>query len=307
MTALFCLMPYLLSAFVYLIPMISFLPFSMKTKEKLFLFFILLTNIFLIGFLFGNIGVIFLLLSSGAYIAYINSNRFINIGILIVSYLFCVLWDNIFSLIWDTFISPVATLRSFKHDYFNIMLSMSAYIEAGDTDGLKMYFEKEIAPLNKKLQSDTAHLNQLENLDIAELKSLVTAKLLYAAELNIQIQVEIPEKLSPPPVNTVDLTRILGIFLDNAIEAAIEASPAFIHFAAVSLTEGWSFVIENSYIDKGIPLGNLMKGNVSTKGSNRGIGLHNAQKLIAQYDHVFLETESRSGIFTQKLQILRKS
>lgn len=43
-----------------------------------------------------------------------------------------------------------SSLRSFKHDYSNIMLSMSGYIEANDMDGLKEYFDKEILPLSKK-------------------------------------------------------------------------------------------------------------------------------------------------------------
>ena len=434
MTTVFCLMPYLLSVFAYLIPISFFLPFQLRIKEKIFLFLILLTNILLIGFCLGNIGVIILLLSSGCYIAYIHSDRFLNIGILIASYLFCVLWDNLFSLVWDTFISPVSelpasyknysifvlsylfllvvicpliakplkrlidrlrlrlsgqvaviifinlllslfiflfnivigehvgysrnvimfncilfacyfmidsilivnlinahmdkmsrqmqqdaynrlqdyttqvenmysSLRSFKHDYFNIMLSMSGYIETGDMDGLKNYFESEIAPLNQKIRSDTSHLNQLINIEMTELKSLVSIKLLYAAELNIDIQVEIPEKIPALPVNTVDLTRIIGIFLDNAIEAALETEHPFLHFAVVSSLGECLFIITNSYVDKGIPFGILMKQNISTKGPNRGIGLPNARKLIAEYDHIFLETEMEHSIFTQRLRI----
>ena len=53
-----------------------------------------------------------------------------------------------------------SSLRSFKHDYSNIMLSMSGYIEANDMDGLKEYFDKEILPLSKKITKNTAHINQ---------------------------------------------------------------------------------------------------------------------------------------------------
>lgn len=36
-----------------------------------------------------------------------------------------------------------SSLRSFKHDYSNIMLSMSGYIETNDMEGLREYFEKK--------------------------------------------------------------------------------------------------------------------------------------------------------------------
>lgn len=37
-------------------------------------------------------------------------------------------------------------LRSFKHDYINILLSISGYIENGDVDELKNYFDNKIFP-----------------------------------------------------------------------------------------------------------------------------------------------------------------
>lgn len=40
--------------------------------------------------------------------------------------------------------SMYSSLRSFKHDYSNIMLSMSGYIESNDMEGLSDYFNKEI-------------------------------------------------------------------------------------------------------------------------------------------------------------------
>lgn len=41
-------------------------------------------------------------------------------------------------------------LRSFKHDYVNILLSMSGYIEHGDMDELKDYFENKGNRLQKQ-------------------------------------------------------------------------------------------------------------------------------------------------------------
>lgn len=388
----------------------------------------------LIGFVVGNIGVILLIISTCIYIALLNPNRLMNICVFIATYLFCVLWDNLFSLVWDTFIYPIAnlqshftyyviyiisyivllacicpvigrllhlvirkihtglskqlllliatnlatclfiflfnivigeyvgysrniitfncilfacyfiistvlivniikahmekvdiemrqdsynrlqeytnqienmysSLRSFKHDYSNIMLSMSGYIEANDMDGLRDYFDKEILPLSKNITKNTAHINQLINIKTTELKSIISSKLLYAIELNINVGIEVTDEVTSIPMDTLDLCRVIGIFLDNAIEATLETDQPTIRFALINLDTEYIFIISNTFLEKGIPYATLSKPNVSTKGVNRGIGLYNAHEIIAKYNHVFLDTEIKNKSFVQRLQI----
>ena len=108
--------------------------------------------------------------------------------------------------------SMYSSLRSFKHDYSNIMLSMSEYFEANDMEGLRSYFNKEILPLSRKITKNTAHINQLMNIKITELKSILSSKLLYAIELNIDVSIEVTDEVISLPMNTLDLCRIAGIF-----------------------------------------------------------------------------------------------
>lgn len=428
------ILPYVLCVFSYLLPIYCFLPFKLKLKQIIVLSTILLINILLIGFVLGNMGVILLIISTCVYIASLNPNCIINICVFIATYLFCVLWDNLFSLVWDIFIYPVAdlqshltyyivyiisyilllacicpilgrllylvihrihtglskqllllittnlltclfiflfniaigdyigysrsvitfncilfacyfiistilivniikshmekvnldirqdsynrlqeytnqienmysSLRSFKHDYSNIMLSMSGYIEANDMDGLKEYFDKEILPLSKKITKNTAHINQLMNIKTTELKSIISSKLLYAIELNINVNIEVTDEIVSLPIDTLDLCRVIGIFLDNAIEATLETDQPSIRFALINLETEYIFVISNTFLEKGIPYAALAKPNVSTKGANRGIGLYNAHEIISRYNHAFLDTEIQDKIFVQRLQL----
>lgn len=428
------ILPYFLSVFSYLLPICCFLPFKLKFRQKVILFFILLINMLLIGFVVGNIGVILLIISTCIYITLLNPNRLMNICVFIATYLFCVLWDNLFSLVWDTFIYPIAdlqshftyyviyiisyivllacicpvigrllhlvirkihtglskqlllliatnlatclfiflfnivigeyvgysrniitfncilfacyfiistvlivniikahmekvdiemrqdsynrlqeytnqienmysSLRSFKHDYSNIMLSMSGYIEANDMEGLRDYFDKEILPLSKNITKNTAHINQLINIKTTELKSIISSKLLYAIELNINVGIEVTDEVTSIPMDTLDLCRVIGIFLDNAIEATLETDQPTIRFALINLDTEYIFIISNTFLEKGIPYATLSKPNVSTKGVNRGIGLYNAHEIIAKYNHIFLDTEIKNKSFVQRLQI----
>lgn len=198
-----------------------------------------------------------------------------------------------------------SSLRSFKHDYSNIMLSMSGYIETNDMEGLREYFEKEILPLGKNVAKNTAHLNQLMNIKTTELKSIISSKLLYAIELNIKVTIEVTDEIADIPMDTLDLTRVIGIFLDNAIEAALETDAPSINFALIHLEAEYIFIISNSFLEKGIPYAALAKPNVSTKGTNRGLGLYNAHEIITKYNSVFLDTEIQDEQFVQRLRITK--
>lgn len=198
-----------------------------------------------------------------------------------------------------------SSLRSFKHDYSNIMLSMSGYIEAGDMEGLQTYFNDEIIPANKKLSKNTACLNQLMNLKIIELKSIISAKLLYALEQGITVAIEITEEIVHIPMDALDLSRVLGIFLDNAIEAALETQAPSIAFAIISLEKEYLLIISNTFLDYGLSTAALRQPTVSSKGTNRGIGLYNAREIISKYGNVFWDTETNETHFTQRLRILQ--
>lgn len=433
-TQLLQILPYFLSVFTYLLPIYFFLPFKLRLKQITVLFAIILINMLLIGFVFGNIGVILLIISVCIYLALQSSNRLTNICVFIATYLFCVLWDNLYSLLWDTYIYPIeelqthliyyiiyiisyilllacicpfvgqllhrvvqkmntspskhflllivinlvscllifyfnivfgeyigynrkiitfncilfisyfiistilivniikshmqkvdmdmrqdaynrlqeytsqienmySSLRAFKHDYSNIMLSMSGYIESDDMDGLKLYFDKEILPLSHKITKNTAHLNQLMNIKTIELKSIISSKLLYAIELNINVYIEAANEIAHIPMDTLDLSRIIGIFLDNAIEATLETDNPAIRFAIIESDTEYVFIISNTFLEKGIPYATLAKPYVSTKGANRGIGLYNAHEIIKKYDHVFLDTQIQDLTFIQHLKI----
>ena len=85
-------------------------------------------------------------------------------------------------------------LRSFKHDYVNILLSLSGYIEDGDMDRLKFFFESKIFPTKNLITKGDYKLNQLSNIGVLEIKSLLSAKMIYAHELGIDITIDIPGK-----------------------------------------------------------------------------------------------------------------
>ena len=197
-------------------------------------------------------------------------------------------------------------LRSFKHDYVNILLSLSGYIEDGDMDRLKFFFESKIFPTKNLITKGDYKLNQLSNIGVLEIKSLLSVKMIYAHELGIDITIDIPGKVESFLIDTVDLARILGIFLDNAIEAALETEQPQIGLNIIQDKTGVSIIISNSFRDNGVMLHKLKRKGFSTKAGHQGIGLWNAQKIISSYDNVLLETTMKCSYFIQHIELTDK-
>ena len=195
------------------------------------------------------------------------------------------------------------SLRSFKHDYVNILLSLSGYIEDGDMDRLKDFFESKIFPTKNLITGEDYKLNQLSNISVLEIKSLLSAKMIYAHESGIDITIDIPDKVESFLIDTVDLARILGIFLDNAIEATLETEQPQIGLNIIQNKTGVSIIISNRFRDNGIMLHTLKQKGFSTKIGHQGIGLGNAQKIISSYDNVLLETTMKCDYFTQHIEL----
>ena len=198
-------------------------------------------------------------------------------------------------------------LRSFKHDYINILTSLSGYIENGDMAGLKDFFEKKILPTEKLITQGDYKLNQFSNIAVLEIKSLISAKMIYAHEMGIDVTIDIPDCVSGFSMDTVDLARILGIFLDNAVEAALEAAHPEIGLNIIQNPDTVAVIINNSLQDDDIALHKLKQQGFTTKEGHTGIGLTNAQKIIHSYDNILWETTRQDGHFTQYLEIARRA
>lgn len=194
-------------------------------------------------------------------------------------------------------------LRSFKHDYINILTSMSGYIENGDMEELKTYFEGKILPTRNLIAQGDYKLNQLSNIGILEIKSLLSAKMIYAHETGIDVTIDIPDFVAEFSMDTVDLARILGIFLDNAIEAALETAHPKVGLNIIQNPNSAAIIISNSFQENSLALHKLKQKGFSTKKGHHGIGLSNAQKIISSYDNVLLETTKQGGYFTQYMEI----
>lgn len=198
-------------------------------------------------------------------------------------------------------------LRCFKHDYINILSSLSAYMQERKYEEMQEYFEKNIMVQGQNLVQEDKMIGKLLNLKIPEIKGLVYTKILASLQCHLNIVLDLKEEVKEIEMNSSDLVRVLGVFLDNAIEAARETEKKELYIGFLSVEEGVYIRIENStkmIIDGTVD--QIYELGFSSKGIGRGIGLHGVEKIIENYNNVLHMTEQNPGRFVQQLKIIRR-
>lgn len=194
-------------------------------------------------------------------------------------------------------------MRAFKHDYMNILFSIDCFLQENDLQGFRSYYEDNILPFNdriKLLQSNTQDLN---NLLQTEIKSIFLVKVQTAFSSQISVTVRISGPIEQFWINAIDLVRILGIFMDNSIEAASAAPNPKLDIFISSTEMQQKICISNSCIDRSFDKSRLFEKGYSTKQNHHGIGLYNVGKILKQYPSCLLMTNSKDSVFTQTLII----
>lgn len=118
-------------------------------------------------------------------------------------------------------------IRCFKHDFNNIVQVIGGYIDLNDMNGLNKYYQSLLKEC--KLNNNLNLLNP-QTINNPSIYSLLNNKYYQALQYGITMNFEIFSDLSTINFNIYEFTRILGILLDNAIEAANETTEKTIVF-----------------------------------------------------------------------------
>lgn len=193
-------------------------------------------------------------------------------------------------------------IRGFRHDFTNIICTIGGYVHTKDMEGLTNYYNQ--------IQKDVVKVNNLTalNPDIINnpaIYALITSKYDKAADLNISMSVEVFTDLNALPMKIYEFTRILGILLDNAIEAAQECDEknVYIHIRKDEKHNRQLLIVENTYKDKTIDTDKIFEKNYSTKPKNTGLGLWEVRQILKRNNNLNLYTTKNERLFKQQLEI----
>ena len=193
-------------------------------------------------------------------------------------------------------------LRAFKHDFANIISGIGGYVETDDMEGLKKYY--------KQLLQDCNQVNNLGSLNPDSINSpavyAVLANKYYKADsAGIKISLDSFIDFNHLYMGIYEFTRILGILMDNAIEAACECDNKYIH---VEIRNDDSrnrqlLIVENTFKNKDINVDKIYEKGYSTKPHNTGLGLWEVEKILKKNKNVTRFTSKDGDLFKQQIEI----
>lgn len=195
-------------------------------------------------------------------------------------------------------------LQRSRHDYKNILISIKDYINEKDYDSLERYFNEEILKNENKLKITENIFTSLSHIKNLGVKGLINAKLSEAMRNGIRVEISIFNDIDIQSVKTIDACRIMGIFLDNAIEAANVAEDKVLSISMLKENGSCNITICNSFAGE-IDRSRLFSKGYSTKGKSRGLGLHIVKNLIEKdYNNILLNTSVESNFLIQDITII---
>lgn len=191
-------------------------------------------------------------------------------------------------------------IRTFKHDFNNIIQAMNGYIQTEDIPSLKTYIKKMIKDVNDTDDSKIGNEFLLNNKAIT---NLLKSKNVKAKKENIDIKFEIMFELKLLKKYEYELIRILGIFLDNAIEAERDEENKVIEVLFFKDANCKRIIIENT-CTKNVDIDKIYTKEFSTKKGNTGLGLWEVKNFVDNNPNFSLETTLENNCFKHTLYIL---
>ena len=193
-------------------------------------------------------------------------------------------------------------VRGFKHDFDNILTTIGGYIRTNDMEGLEKYY--------LQLEDDCQRVNNLYilNPDVVNndgIYNLLTKKYYDADSKDIKVNITFLLDLNTLNMKIYEFARILGILLDNAIEASAECEEKIINLTFRNDTKNSRqlVIVENTYKNKDIDTDKIFEKGFSGKENHTGLGLWEVRKLVKKNNNLNLYTSKNDKYFSQQLEI----
>ena len=209
-------------------------------------------------------------------------------------------YDNMFDCI-QKFENWIDDEQMYRHELKNKL----SIIRSSTKD--KVVISKIDEILGKSIIVDNEYIEILKNVPKGGLKGLLYYKIAISKDRKVNVTFDISDTASKKlkklkKERMRKLSIILGIYLDNSIEAAARSKKKNVTLEIYEINNNLNFVISNTY-NQFKPIKLINKKGYSTKGKNHGNGLYFANKIIKEHKWVNKEQIFLNDYYISKLII----
>lgn len=193
-----------------------------------------------------------------------------------------------------------------NHEYNNQLMVIKGYIN--NPERLSEYLDEVIGE-HKTGQNYT--VKQLGFLPDGGVKGLLYHKLSKMEDNNIKYYLYVDQNLKDKDIESFDLktyrdlTKLLGVFLDNAIDAALKSEEKEIEVELKDKDDCLLLTISNTY-DKNTDINKVGKSGFTTKGAGHGFGLSIVKDIAKTNSEIETFSSKESDKFIQRYILKNK-
>lgn len=262
--------------------------------------------------------IVFTILAYSFYINFqINEKYIINILLLLIFIILLLIFlkerDNYnkLSTEYDSLFTYVQTFEDWiekeqlnRHEYKNQLAVLRCLTEE------KKVKDKIDEILEDNINIEGQAVTQLKSLPKGGIKGLMYYKAAIAQKkkINLTADVSIEQKGTLAKLNEKEIRivcKLIGIYFDNAIEAAEESKRKNISIEIYEFQDKVNIVFSNTF-KKHRNMKDRNKKGVSSKGKGRGNGLYFAEKLIKENPWIEEKQDIIDKYYIQKISINNK-
>lgn len=204
--------------------------------------------------------------------------------------------------------SDIEDHRTSNHETRNELLAIRSKVSDLDDETLCEYID---SILGDKKNINSAKYSRFKYLPTNGLKGFLYYKFSEAEEKGLDVKLNIAKQVENSFLKNLntkdfkDLTRILGVYLDNAIEASVLSEKKQLGIEIYKVKNDIEIIISNTYSNK-VDKDKIGNERYSTKGLTRGHGLLLVKRILKNNNRLTSEAKITDTIYSQTIKIKEK-
>ena len=202
--------------------------------------------------------------------------------------------------------SDIEEQRTLRHETKNEFATIKCKLQ--DKEDNKTIIEYIDSVIGEKEKAGSTNYSKFKYLPSNGLKGFFYYKCTEAEKKGISVSVNISKQIENSFLKDIetkdfkDLARIIGVYLDNAIEASSTSEDKKLGIEMYLIKEKIEIIITNTFNNE-INLDKIGKESFSTKGKHSGHGLLLVNKILSENNKFEAKNEIRGNIYIQSLKI----
>lgn len=202
--------------------------------------------------------------------------------------------------------SDIEEQRTLRHETKNEFATIKCKLQ--DKENNKTIIEYIDSVIGEKEKAGSTKYSKFKYLHSNGLKGFFYYKFIEAEKKGINVSINISKQIENSFLKDIetkdfkDLARIIGVYLDNAIEASSTSEDKKLGIEMYLIKEKIEIIITNTFNNE-INLDKIGKESFSTKGKHRGHGLLLVNKILSENNKFEAKNEIRGNIYIQSLKI----